>query len=261
MNLLAILLIVYAVSFLLLFIGKAYGTTLKVASWGVVAIQFAYIIMRTIEAGHPPVSSTFDAALMASFFLMLLSTIFDSKQHFIRFFLTFSFFTFLYGFIYYDNVRPMIPTEDGMSVYLHVLFVWLSYFFYTLAFVASIVVLMGRNIFGSAVKSENLDEYIYRNILYGIVLQTIMFALGAFHSALVFGNWWNWDPVVFLCMVSYFIYGATIHGVLFLGWEQKTLAKWSVIGFIATILLYWGLIYINFSTFHIFDLALKNHYD
>lgn len=218
-----------------------------------------YIALRWIEGGHPPIVSTFDEGVLASFFLMLYSSIFDKKQHFIRFFVPFATVSIIYGMLYYDVVRPIIPTEDGISVYFHVFFVWLSYFFYALAFVASIVCLTGKNIFGGELNMEELAPYILRNVLYGVVFQTIMFALGAYHGAFVFGNWWLWDPVVFLCMASWFIFSIALHGAIFLSWNIRALSKWVIAGFVCTMVLYWGLVYINFATFHIFDLSLKSH--
>lgn len=228
-------------------------------SFVILFLQATFITLRWLEGGHPPVVSTFDEGVLASFFLLLYSTLLDKKQHFVRFFVPFATISIIYGMLYYDGVRPIIPTEDGVSVYFHVFFVWLSYFFYSLAFVASIVCLMERNIFGAKLNRENLEEYIYKNILYGIVMQTIMFVLGAYHGAFVFGNWWLWDPVVFLCLISWFVYATLLHGVIFLGWTGKLLSKLSILGFIFTMLLYWSLVYINFSTFHVFDLSLKSH--
>ncbi len=242
-----------------LWIKKEITLLVRVITYLTLLLQGTYIALRWVEGGHPPIVSTFDEGVLASFFLLLYSGIFDKKQHFVRFFVPFATISIIYGMLYYDVVRPIIPTEDGISVYFHVFFVWLSYFFYALAFVASIVCLAGRNIFGTEVNMEELDPYILRNILYGIVFQTIMFALGAYHGAFVFGNWWVWDPVVFLCMTSWFIFAAALHGAIFLDWSTRTLSLWVLAGFVCTMLLYWGLVYINFATFHIFDLRLKQH--
>lgn len=259
MNLLLAIGVAYAFLILVVFIKKDMEKTIKTLAWIVVVLEGVFLSLRWVEAGHPPLTSTFDEGVLASFFLMLYSTSFDKKQHFVRFFVPFAFISFLYGFLYYDAVRPIIPTEDGISVYFHVFFVWLSYFFYTLAFVASIVCLKGKNIFGTEVIMDNLEVYIHRNILYGMVFQTIMFVLGAYHSAFVFGNWWVWDPVVFLCLLSWFIFAVAIHGSMFRDWDIKVVSRWVILGFASIMLLYWGLVYINFATFHIFDLSLKSH--
>jgi ABC-type transport system involved in cytochrome c biogenesis permease subunit len=86
-----------------------------------------------------------------------------------------------------------------------------------------------------------------------------MFVLGSYYSILLHGVWWLWDTVEYLFVVSWFLYAIPIHGRILYGWGDRRLAALTVLATAGTIILYWGLVYFPWTTYHVFDTELVVH--
>jgi ABC-type transport system involved in cytochrome c biogenesis permease subunit len=135
----------------------------------------------------------------------------------------------------------------------HALFAWIAYGFYTFSFICALGILLKRP------WAEAGEQGLYRWLLWGFSAQTIMFVLGSYYSVRLHGAWWVWDTVEYLFVVSWFLYAIPIHGRILYGWEDRRLAGLTVLAMAGTIILYWGLVYFPWTTYHIFDTELVVH--
>jgi ABC-type transport system involved in cytochrome c biogenesis permease subunit len=242
----------FAVLSLFIFWGVGPPKVRSRVSFFLVFLLGAHIAARWIYSGHPPVFGTFEKTLSASFTVMLFSLALDRKERYRRFTVPFAFATLLYGAIFDSTHKPLVISEQSLWIYFHVLTAWLSYGFYTLSFAASLWVVFGRD------KDEGAGT-LKSWLLWGFFFQTLFFSIGSYYSSRLHGAWWMWDPVEYLFIASWFVSAITLHGQVFFNWEKRRLARWIGIGFATTFLLYWGLTYIPWATYHIFDVEIKTH--
>lgn len=240
------------------------------------------IALRWYESGHSPIFGTYEEVLAASFTLALAALITVKRAPLIASFCMFlAAATYLYGLTFSSAQRPLIISEQSLWVEFHVLFSWVAYAFSTLSFGAALMVLFGRShseltrvsgqVLGqlsredgwseeSRLWAKNPVEWLLRDgLTLGVYFQGVFFFLGSYYSSRLHGNWWMWDPVEYLFVIAWLLYCVAVHGRLFLGWGKRKVACWTIAAFVVTMALYWGLYYISFSTYHVFDIGVKVH--
>lgn len=257
----------YALSF-----SSARKGALRPALLGIVAglaFHLASVVIRWIGTGHAPVFGTYEAALSASWFLLLFVALaFGSAHgHFRLLVLTsvpIALLLLLYGLTFSTERMPLTISEVSLWVDLHALFAWLAFAPFTLAFCLS-----GRYLWAArrgglpspaarTPRLEVIDELAFRYINFGFINHTIMFALGCYYSSLLFGTWWQWDPAFSISLVNWLSVGLYIHMRLFYNWSGARAARLFAVIFATVVLAYWGLVYLPAgSTFHVFDLDVK----
>jgi cytochrome c-type biogenesis protein CcsB len=85
-----------------------------------------------------------------------------------------------------------------------------------------------------------LDEIGYRAVVVGFPFLTLTIILGAVWAETAWGRYWGWDPKETASLVTWFIYGAYLHARVMRGWRGNKAAWLLVIGFLATLLTYFG---------------------
>jgi cytochrome c-type biogenesis protein CcsB len=85
-----------------------------------------------------------------------------------------------------------------------------------------------------------LDEIGYRAIVVGFPFLTLTIILGAVWAETAWGRYWSWDPKETASLVTWLIYGAYLHARVMRGWRGIPAAWMLVIGFLATLLTYFG---------------------
>jgi len=234
-------------------------------------IEGVYIGIRWFHTGHPPIFGTFEAALSASWMLILFSVLIDRKARFAWFIIPFAALMLVYGLNFDKTGKPLVISEQSYWVWFHALFAWIAYGFYAFSFAGAVGILAKSPSFPPLKKGGegglkggkggfDLDVFTCETLLWGFLAQTIMFVLGSYYSIRLHGSWWVWDPVEYLFIVSWFLYAIPIHGRILYGWGLKRTAWLIILGMIGTMLLYWSLIYFPFSTYHIFDTEFKSHF-
>jgi ABC-type transport system involved in cytochrome c biogenesis permease subunit len=196
-------------------------------------VEGAAIGIRWSNTGHPPIFGTFEETLAASWTVILFAIILDRKGVFAHIAFPITAITMLYGLNFNTTGKPLTISELSLWVDFHALFAWIAYGFYTFSFICALGILLKR--------------------------QTIMFVLGSYYSILLHGVWWLWDTVEYLFVVSWFLYAIPIHGRILYGWGDRRLAALTVLATAGTIILYWGLVYFPWTTYHVFDTELVVH--
>ena len=235
----------------------------RVIYFTIIVVLGASIGTRWFYTQHPPIFGTFEATLAASWTLSIVSLTIDKGGRFSRLTVPFGLLILLYGLTFDATRRPLVISELSLWVYVHVLFSWLSFGLYTLCFGAALAHLspnLGKNLTQSSSRGDELVEWLLgTGLLYAFFAQTLFFVVGAYYSSRLHGNWWVWDPVEFLFCVSWLLFAVAIHGRLFLGWQTRTVSWWVSGAFFVDIILYWGLTYFPWATYHIFDIERKTH--
>jgi cytochrome c-type biogenesis protein CcsB len=85
-----------------------------------------------------------------------------------------------------------------------------------------------------------LDEIGYRAVVVGFPFLTLTIILGAVWAETAWGSYWSWDPKETASLVTWLIYGAYLHARVMRGWRGNKAAWLLVIGFLATLLTYFG---------------------
>lgn len=240
-------------------------------------LQFASAGVRWYGIGHPPIFGTFEATMAGSWFIILAVVIAYSSTHghfriLVRTAIPIAVLLVLYGFAFFNTERiPLTISELSLWVDFHALFSWIAFAPLTLAFCLSLV-LLWREKNGEGVKGELsgetagidandiLDELVFRYINFGFINHSIMFALGAYYSSILYGKWWEWDPAESTWLIAWLGVALYIHLRLFYNWRRKKAAWLYVVVFCTIAFSYWGLVYLPpGSSFHVFDLELKLH--
>lgn len=258
----------YALAFISSWIKKAKAAVFLIL--GIVAHAVS-VGIRWYGIGHPPVFGTYEAALAGSWF-MLLYTAFSYRsihEHFRPLLLTtvpIAILIIIYGLTFNTERIPLTISERSLWVDFHALFSWIAFGSYTAAAClagAYLLVVSGQRPVASGkqnLEPEILDDLIFRYINWGFIGHTIMFVLGSYYSSILYGNWWQWDPVNSTSLITWLAYGLAIHMRLFYGWKGRKGANLAIVCFLTAIVSYWGLIYLPAgSTYHVFDLEFKAH--
>ena len=259
-------LVLYGTTSVLLVAKRCSPAAYKRLLGAILLVEGGFVGLRWYLTGHPPILGTYEETLAASLALVLFCFLLDKERKLGPFVVPFAFITLLYGLAYETEGRPLIISEQSLWVYFHALFAWIAYGFYTLAFVAAAAVVapgrVGRLMGGVAEtfkEGGQGGDKVSRWLLYGFSAQTVMFVLGSYYSSRLHGSWWVWDPVEFLFLTSWLIYAVAVHGRFFFGWQISKWGRYVVLGYVVTLVLYWGLVFFYWSTYHVFDPELKFH--
>lgn len=248
--------------------------------------QLSSVAIRWVGVGHPPVFGTYEATLIASWFLLLFVAFSwrSVHQQFGPLVLTcvpMAMLLLVYGLVFFGTERiPLTISERSLWIDFHALFSWLAFAPFTLAFCLSGFYLWstrsgavrapvpfpgpcesGGTVTGPEHLSgqpDIIDELACWYINFGFVNYTIMAALGSYYSSILFGIWWRWDPVFSICLIAWLLVGLYAHMRLFYNWSGRKAAWLFVVVFSVINFSYWGLVYLPTGrTFHVFDIDPK----
>ena len=140
------------------------------------------------------------------------------------------------------RIKPLIPALKSNWLVAHVITCFLGYGAFAVAFAVAIFYLLG-NKFGISKylpEKNTLESFIYRSILFGFFWLTLGIITGAVWANQAWGSYWSWDPKETWSLITWFIYGGTIHAKLSRGWAGKKLAWLSIVGFVSVLFTYFG---------------------
>ena len=85
--------------------------------------------------------------------------------------------------------------------------------------------------------------------------EVIHFFAGAIWAKDLWGSYWAWDPVEVWSLISWLLYGLSIHLRVTLGWRGRKLA-WLMIFLLSTVIItYWGVDIVVESSRHVFGVT------
>jgi ABC-type transport system involved in cytochrome c biogenesis permease subunit len=144
----------------------------------------------------------------------------------------------MYAFSHDAAVKPLMPALQSNWLALHVATCFFSYGAFAVSFIASIAYLLPFP--KKHFSHEQLDQVIYKSILFGFPLLTLGVASGAVWANEAWGAYWSWDPKETWALITWMIYALYLHLRLMKGWNEKKLAWVAFVGFLSVIFTYIG---------------------
>ncbi|PMP66421.1 MAG: c-type cytochrome biogenesis protein CcsB [Thermodesulfobacterium geofontis] len=141
-----------------------------------------------------------------------------------------------------SEIKPLLPALKSNWLVAHVITCFLGYGAFAVAFAFGVFYLISdkRNLKNYLPSKTTLDNLIYKLILFGFFWLTLGIITGAVWADQAWGSYWSWDPKETWSLITWLIYGGTIHAKLTRGWSGKKLAWLSIIGFASVIFTYFG---------------------
>lgn len=244
---------------------------LPVFSW-VIATGF---ICQTIAiwgrfdaTGHLPWSGDYETSLAGSWLIILFALIVTKLRPELRLMglavLPFVVLLMGFGAMRSPTLIPLNATLKTIWLYIHVYFALISFGAYTLAMATGALYLLKirsedtfaekqNPVIASLPSIERLDELTFRYVVFGFITDAFMIAAGAIWAKDLWGSYWSWDPVETWSLISWLIYGLTIHLRITMGWKGVRFA-WLVIAALSTVLIaYFGVTFVVQSSIHMFE--------
>jgi len=200
------------------------------------------LIMRSVLSGHPPVTNLFEYLSFFAWAIVLGFLIIWRKKGLellTVFAATVAFAMMVMASLFPTDVsRQLIPALQSYWLWIHVSMAILAEAAFAVAFVASLMCLMGDKRGHSRLPNRNLlDSIAYRAIGIGFPLFTIgaLFA-GAVWAQKAWGTPWSWDPKETSSLIVWLVYAIYLHVRRTRKGNIALTSGLSVLGFTLTIL-------------------------
>ncbi len=224
------------------------------------------ILARFQATGHLPWSGHYEYVLMGGWFI-IAGTIFvgwqnKSLQGLAVATVPLVIIMMGYGYMQNPGLTPMAASLKTVWLYIHVYFAWISFGAYALAMSAGVLYLLKSKsdllpvpnpAYEKYPSLDRLDELIFRYVVFGFITDTIMICAGAIWAKDLWGSYWAWDPVETWSLISWLIYGITIHLRVTFKWREKRLAWLAVAAMSTVIICFFGVNLVVNTSLHIFQ--------
>jgi len=166
-----------------------------------------------------------------------------------------------YGIMNDPDPMPLSASLKSSWLVVHVMFAQLAFGAYAIASGFGLVYLLKDSqqrkgqlsaVFERLPSLELMEESMFRFVLYGFIADAIMIVAGAIWAKDLWGSYWAWDPVEVWSLVSWLLYGLSIHLKVTLGWKGRRMA-WLMLLLLSTVIItYWGIDVVVQQTRHVF---------
>lgn len=137
-----------------------------------------------------------------------------------------------------SELRPLMPALQSNWLHAHVATAVIAYACFALAFCLGFLYLLQANL--PAADLMSIDEKIYKLVVLGFTLLTLVIITGAVWAEEVWGNWWSWDPKETWSLITWTVYAAYLHARRTREWEGRKSAWLVVTGFIVVLFTLFG---------------------
>ncbi len=225
------------------------------AATGLGALTLA-IAVRWVVSGHPPLFGTFENALASAWFIAACALIADRRlgdrirPGAIRLLLAWAPLTLVYGAFFNREPFPLTISERNLLVDVHAAFAWVAYAALLLVSMVSAQRLLSRD--GG---DSHADDVAFRGLGLGFAFLTLMMAVGAIYSFMLFADWYRWEVVETLTAATWLAYGSVIHARLLFDWKGRAfhIAALCVLPLLVATFWVWS---IYAGTYHHFDITV-----
>ncbi len=200
------------------------------------------LIMRSVLSGHPPVTNLFEYLSFFAWAIVLGFLLIWRKKGLevlTAFAATIAFAMMVMASLFPADIsRQLIPALQSYWLWIHVSLAILAEAAFAVAFVASLMCLMGDKRGHRRLPDRNLlDSITYRAIGIGFPLFTVgaLFA-GAVWAQRAWGTPWSWDPKETSSLIVWLIYAIYLHVRRTRKGSIALTSGLSVLGFTLTIL-------------------------
>lgn len=222
-------------------------------------------IQRWHATGYFPANGDYENAMTGAWFAILLTVaLFFSKKELRGVGLMTVPSTVIllgYGIMADPGGQPLAASLKSSWLVIHVLFAQLAFGAYLVASGLGLVFILkekaanrGRetSFFNRFPALPAIDEIMFKFVVFGFIADAVMIAAGSIWAKDLWGSYWSWDPVEVWSLISWLIYGFTIHLRVTMGWRGRKLAWILVFAVLGIVITYWGVNIFVQGTQHVF---------
>jgi len=242
---------------------KLAGRALGLVALGL-ALHTVLVIWRWAATGHVPTIGNFENALVGGWFIVAMTLWAGWRERYPLLAagaLPFALLILGGGAMSDTGARPLVAALQSFWLYIHIFFAWLAYGSYTVACGAGLVYLV-RTRRGAAPgpasepeRLADLDELAFRSTVFGFITDTIMIAAGSIWAKSLWGSYWSWDPVETWSLLSWLVYGLSLHLRITMGWRDRRFAWFVVIAIVGVLVSFWGVNLVMEGSAHVFNVG------
>jgi len=263
----------YALSSIFLLTGFIFNKEkpLKYASWLILPAFIAHtaiFVMRWARTGYFPANAELENAITGGWFAIGFTVYLFLKNRAMTGVALFTVPAALlllgYGVMKSPDPLPLTASLKSSWLLIHVMFAQISFGAYAIASGMGLLYVLKDNkkrkgeeraFYERFPRLEIIDENMFRFVVYGFIADTIMIVAGAIWAKDLWGSYWGWDPVEVWSLISWLLYGLSIHLRVTLGWRGRKLAWLMIFLLITVIITYWGIDAVVENTRHIFGVT------
>ena len=221
--------------------------------------------MRWQMTGYFPANGEYENGITSGWFAIMLTLyVFFRKKGLRGVALVSVPFTLLflgYGIMVNPGGQPHSAALKSSWLIIHVLFAQLAYGAYLIACGLGLVYILKDNKIRKGAESSFysrfpalplIDETMFKFVVFGFIADAIMIAAGSIWAKELWGSYWSWDPVEVWSLVTWLIYGLTIHLRAAFGWKGRRIAWILIFAILGIIIAYWGVDLVVKNTQHVF---------
>jgi cytochrome c-type biogenesis protein CcsB len=244
---------------------------LRISGYLIIPAFIAHTIvfaMRWLRTGYFPANGELENALTGGWFAVAFTVYLFVRNRIlsgVALFTVPATLLFLgYGIMKAPNPLPLIASLKSSWLIIHVAFAQLAFGAYAIASGMGLIYVLkdGKQRKGKTSAFyekfpplDAMEELMFKFVVYGFIAEAIMIIAGAIWAKDLWGSYWGWDPVEVWSLLSWLLYGFTIHLKVTLGWKGRRLA-WIMIFLISTVIItYWGINIVVENSRHIFGVV------
>jgi len=149
----------------------------------------------------------------------------------------------------HGEIKPLVPALQSYWMKIHVPMNFVGYGSFAVACGAGMAYLVRERLEMRGASAgvlavfptlEQLDQLAYKAVAIGFPAFTLATILGAAWAAEAWGGYWSWDPKETWALIVWLVYGAYLHVRISHGWQGRSLAWWTVAGFLVTVFCFIG---------------------
>ena len=205
------------------------------------ACLLVILAWRTADSGRLPLANMYEFSVFMVFVILLGYFFIRRALTAVEFDLAVSLLlTLLFAMLASlpSDLRPLMPALQSRWMTAHVATAIMAYSAFAIAFCLGIIYLFRTNQEDPSLKV--IDRQVYRLVVWGFALLTLVIITGAVWAEEVWGNWWSWDPKETWSLVTWVVYAAYLHARRTKEWRGRRSAWLVVIGFLVVLFTLYG---------------------
>ncbi|MBA3449854.1 MAG: c-type cytochrome biogenesis protein CcsB [Chloroflexia bacterium] len=224
------------------------GRFATLLAWFGVVFQAGSILLRTIAAGHLPLSNMYE---FSSTFILLAALVYlvFERWYGVRQLgaIVLPLVVAMAAYVWLlpsdlREVNPLIPAlQNRPLMTIHVSMAILAYATFAVAFAAAVLFLIANRWHVSWLPSPDLlDDLAFRAVTIGFPALSLVLILGSVWAYRAWGTYWQWDPKETAALFTWLIYGVYLHTRSLRGWRGNRSAVILLAAFAAVVFTYFG---------------------
>lgn len=228
-------------------------------------LHTAVFVILWANTGYFPANGEYEKGISAGWFAILLTLVVGRWNRALRaagmVTVPMTLLFMGYGFMVEAGIRPHAASLKSPWLVVHVLFAQFAFGSYLVASGLGLVYLLKERkqragglsrLYERFPDLPLIDEMMFKFVVFGFLLDAVMIAAGMIWAKDLWGSYWSWDPVEVWSLVSWLVYGLTIHLRTSLGWRGRRLAWIFLFAIFGIIVAFWGVDIIVRNSQHAF---------